>query len=690
MRNNIDSKTFLQSEISYYEKISPHSNLTTTIGDVLDEIKSPDLEDKDSNRRIVTIEKLRKLVKEDPDQEIHKKQIGDLKRSLDSFTTSGEFSARYDDQCTKHSGLIQIDVDGKDNRHLSCDEIFSIVRDCPHIAAVFRSPGGDGVKGIGLCPDDVDCHKGSHEAFKHYFSEKGVEIDDKTKNLSRACFLSHDPDLVVKDTATCITPKEVAKKKERSTQPVSKTPVKESLIHSTLETLADERRGQFDDYEDWMKCSSYVRGAYGDDAKYAADTMERYFPSEGEQNAHDLSQESSSYPLPFHGIEILLENEDAIKRVRHDRFPASFWNGVKTPRQKALERREATSSNFVLANQMETSLDLGDFVEGLLTEGALSVVYGPSNVGKSFFALDLASCVAASIPFADREVEGGSVLYVALEGSHGAKNRVSVLKRMGRDLSNLAFTFAPISLYEEGGASFVIEISSEIEELLGKPVKMIIIDTLSRAMAGGDENSPVDMTTAIQNIDRIRQRTDCHVMVIHHSGKDASKGARGHSSLRAATDTEIEIEKIDERKIERASLAKNTKQRDLDCSTHIPFQLEVEELGKNKRGRAVTSCKVNYLNPSEFSDVKGQRIKHEPEDLLQFLPCNSGDWESSAKDELGINKNPFFALKKILEEQKKVRCEKKGKERIFHAVRAGDKLLQKFKFKQNTKLQENS
>ena len=529
MNKNIDKKKNSQAKVSYFDEVRNTTKpQETTLGELVDVIQSPDLEDVEQAKWVNTIEELRELVEEDPAKQIHKSKIDQLKMCLPVVTLSGTFLTRNDDQCASHSGLIQVDVDGKDNPDLSYGEMFSIVTGCPHVAVAFKSPGGDGVKGVGLCPANPATHKGSHEAFKEYFSARGIEIDDKTKNLSRACFLSHDPDLVVNDKATCITPKEVAKKKERSSQPVSKTPVKESLIHSTLETLADERRGQFDDYEDWMKCSSYVRGAYGDDAKYAADTMERYFPSEGEQTAHDLSQEGSSYPLPFHGIEILLENEDAIKRVRHDRFPASFWNGVKTPRQKALERREATSSNFVLANQMEASLDLGDFVEGLLTEGALSVVYGPSNVGKSFFALDLASCVAASIPFAEREVEGGSVLYVALEGSHGAKNRVSVLKRMGRDLSNLAFTFAPISLYEEDGASFIIEISSEIEEQLGKPVKMIIIDTLSRAMAGGDENSPVDMTTAIQNIDRIRQRTDCHVMVIHHSGKDASKGALYH------------------------------------------------------------------------------------------------------------------------------------------------------------------
>lgn len=352
--------------------------------------------------------------------------------------------------------------------------------------------------------------------------------------------------------------------------------------------------------------------------------------------------------------------------------------------------KETPCHSLVWANEMKPSLDVGDFVENLLTEGGFSVLYGPSNVGKSFFAFDLASRVASSTAFAGREVEGGAVLYIALEGSHGAKNRVAVLKKKGRNLDNLSFTFSPVSLYEETASAFVEANLDEIEKQTGKSLKLVVIDTLSRAMAGGDENSPADMTGAIQNIERIKQATNAHVMVVHHSGKDVSKGARGHSSLRAAADTELEIEKIDEKKVERASLVQVTKQRDLDCSEHIPFQLEVEELGKNKRGSSVTSCVVKYLNPSDFSDTKGGRVKHEPEDLLQLLPCNATQWQERSKSELGITKNQFYVLKKQLEDSKRVRCEPDGKERIFHEVTKLEALFKrKPKKVQNTKKKFN-
>lgn len=121
------------------------------------------------------------------------------------------------------------------------------------------------------------------------------------------------------------------------------------------------------------------------------------------------------------------------------------------------------------------------------------------------------------------------------------------------------------------------------------PVKLIVVDTLSLAMAGGNENAPEDMTAFVGNIDRIRQEISAHVAVVHHSGKDAARGARGHNSLRAATDTEIEVSRD---LASRTSVAKVKKQRDLDGEGEFPFRLESVTLGTNRRGKPVTSCVV--------------------------------------------------------------------------------------------------
>ena len=81
----------------------------------------------------------------------------------------------------------------------------------------------------------------------------------------------------------------------------------------------------------------------------------------------------------------------------------------------------------------------------------------------------------------------------------------------------------------------------EAETETGEKCVWIVVDTLSRALAGGDENSPVDMGRIVVAADRIRAETGAHFTYVHHTGKDAARGARGHSLLRAATDTEIEV-----------------------------------------------------------------------------------------------------------------------------------------------------
>ena len=108
--------------------------------------------------------------------------------------------------------------------------------------------------------------------------------------------------------------------------------------------------------------------------------------------------------------------------------------------------------------------------------------------------------------------------------------------------AKFALVPCPIDLRSgKADANALIALIREVETEFGEACVLLVIDTLSRAMAGGDENSSTDMAQFVANVDRIRDATKSHVLVIHHTGKDKTKGARGHSSLRAAADTELEV-----------------------------------------------------------------------------------------------------------------------------------------------------
>jgi hypothetical protein len=259
-------------------------------------------------------------------------------------------------------------------------------------------------------------------------------------------------------------------------------------------------------------------------------------------------------------------------------------------------------------------------VKGWLGRGQMSVVYGPSNVGKSFFCLDMALCISANVEWQGSKVKGGPVLYLATEGGNAFQSRcVALRKEYGIFEAPLAVRPSPVEygifeaplavrpspvdlLRPEADLASLIELCKQIEADMGEPLAMIVIDTLSRAMAGGDENGPTDMTSFIANADALRDVTGAHIMIVHHSGKDTAKGARGHSSLRAATDTEIELE-VDG----KMRTAKATKQRDLEPQEPFVFTLKVHELGKDEDGDAVTTCTIEQADPDDVADMQQKR-----------------------------------------------------------------------------------
>jgi hypothetical protein len=271
-------------------------------------------------------------------------------------------------------------------------------------------------------------------------------------------------------------------------------------------------------------------------------------------------------------------------------------------------------------NDIRPNLDVADFVEELLGEGQMSVVYGESNSGKTFFMSDLALYVARGAPWRGKAVEQGGVIYCALEGGHGIKNRVAAFREHYGIEASLPFAVVPsaINLLDpEADTPRLIElIKAAAETIKPFPVKLVVIDTLSRALSGGNENAPDDMGALVINADKIRQATTAHLGFVHHNGKDAAKGARGHSLLRAATDTEIEVTRDHETGI---SVARVTKQREMEIGGEFPFRLEVIELGENRRGKAVTSCVCMPVSDDQAPPPKKRGRKPKDETVQAAL-----------------------------------------------------------------------
>ena len=134
-----------------------------------------------------------------------------------------------------------------------------------------------------------------------------------------------------------------------------------------------------------------------------------------------------------------------------------------------------------------------------------------------------------------------------------------------------------------------------LNEFDEKPA-LIIVDTLARSMGAGDENSAPDMSAFVRNMDKLRCATGAHVLTIHHSGKDSGRGARGHSSLRGAVDTEFQLTKASE-----TIQAEVKKQRDMRSGRVFSYRLKEIELGCDQDGDVVTTCVVEECDPAPKS-----------------------------------------------------------------------------------------
>ncbi|MDO9011202.1 MAG: AAA family ATPase [Gallionella sp.] len=256
-----------------------------------------------------------------------------------------------------------------------------------------------------------------------------------------------------------------------------------------------------------------------------------------------------------------------------------------------------------------------EIVEGVLTAGDGSILYGDSNSGKTFFVIDMACAVARGVPWMGKQTEPGLVIYLAAESPASVRSRIQAYQRHhGVRVPNFAIVQSPIDLFDgDADTDKLIQLVKQIEWQKGQPARLIIGDTLARLSAGANENAGQDMGLVVRRFDRIRAECKAHFLLIHHSGKNAAAGARGWSGVRAAVDTEIEVTDSP-----AGRCCEITKQRDLSTKgDRIGFKLHVVTLGLTKWKSPATSCVVM---PADAPDKQsGKRISEVGGAIVEML-----------------------------------------------------------------------
>ena len=349
---------------------------------------------------------------------------------------------------------------------------------------------------------------------------------------------------------------------------------------------------------------------------------------------------------------------------------------IKVDLEKSPENTPKLKKAFFNLSEIKTMNTPLYLVKHHINLNSICVIFGPSGSFKSFYAIKLALAVASGTPFLERfKTKKKPIAYVYSEGTEGAKLRfLTAIKDSGITVSDDSVSIFPTSYHftEEEEVRRFIEHWEGMKE---KP-SAIVIDTLNRNY-GGDENSTKDMTKFVANIDNLRRLTGAAILVIHHMGKDESKGARGSNVLRAAADTEIMVNLNGE-----FVGITCTKQKDIAPFKSYACKVRVVDSDyKDEDGDILTTCVLDYAGDlaeiQNTATVKKDEIKAKTRFQQIGLFMNSEDWITIA-ELADLSKLKYDYIYDTLKEGRKlgwVECEKRNRTFIYKLTESGNSSL---------------
>ena len=188
-------------------------------------------------------------------------------------------------------------------------------------------------------------------------------------------------------------------------------------------------------------------------------------------------------------------------------------------------------------------------IQDVLPRRGFSALFGPPGSFKSFIALDIAHSIATGTGWMGKEVSTpGAVLYICGEGHGGIGARIRACRLHHKTELGAKVYVIRHQLNLRSSKEDIQQLQLAISNLVQREAirfELVQIDTLARAFGGGNENDSSDMGAFIASLSKIQRLLDCALQIVHHVGKDITKGLRGHSSLLGALDTELELQRLD-------------------------------------------------------------------------------------------------------------------------------------------------
>lgn len=304
------------------------------------------------------------------------------------------------------------------------------------------------------------------------------------------------------------------------------------------------------------------------------------------EEAAQLDQEGQKRRQREH-MQRQAEQESAAPAATQGASQAGGVADVKPAQEKPQRPRYRLFDGADLADNAKAPTYL---IDGVLEEDAHGIMGGASMTFKSFMALRMAYSVCTGEPFMSRQVyRTGPVLYVCGEGAGGISRRWKALQlKLGKVPAGQFFMYGtPLQLRDTLSMQALQDCIEDLRPAL------VIGDTFASLAGGIEENSPSEVGNALGSFRRVCQAGGAASMLIHHFGKDATKGFRGASNFTNDVDFAFMVNRPEGDQAARKACMVSHKMKDGDPFAPIHFKAVPVALGLiDQKGEEVYSLVV--------------------------------------------------------------------------------------------------
>ncbi|MDA7569669.1 helicase RepA family protein, partial [Emcibacteraceae bacterium] len=278
-------------------------------------------------------------------------------------------------------------------------------------------------------------------------------------------------------------------------------------------------------------------------------------------------------------------------------------NVIQFPSGQLIEDVDPTTGEVKYKFPISSSADVSRLavapnflIDGWLETDSHGILYAESQSFKSFITIHMAHCIATGKAFCGQDIiKSGPVVFVIGEGRGGYYRRLKATIDRHGETDDIYLIEAQPNISQNEQLQIV---KNTVEELA--PV-LIVFDTFSALAIGSDENSNTDIAEVMARVRDTGRKVGASTIIVHHTGKDASRGSRGASAFSANADF---IYKLVRQKDTLFTTLSADKMKDAEPPKSLTIELEVVDVGvPDHQGEALTSLAVCGYEVQDRSDT---------------------------------------------------------------------------------------